>query len=100
MASKQREALVAVKKLFDGRIMFQPAIRACHKQVNEALAEPRLNCEVGTVEEQLERHNKYCNSQPTCKKCLREDAASTCVFCYAKWSQRPYEESEATDGGK
>ena len=41
-----RDALVAVKKLFDGRLMFQQAIRACHEKVNRALAEPPRNCDM------------------------------------------------------
>ena len=40
------KALVAVKKLFDGRLMFQQAIRACHEKVNRALAEPPRNCDM------------------------------------------------------
>ena len=41
-----RDALVAVKKLFDGRLMFQQAIRACHEKVYRALAEPPRNCDM------------------------------------------------------
>ena len=57
----------------------------------EALAAPPRNCDVGTAEEQYNRHDRYCNSQPTCRKCLREYAASTCISCFAKWAQMPYE---------
>ncbi len=35
---KMREALLIVKKLFDGQIMFQNAIREAHKAVNDALS--------------------------------------------------------------
>ena len=65
--------------------------------VNSALSAPQRNCDVFTEEEQYDRHDKYCNSQPTCRKCLREDAASMCISCFAKWAQRPYE-SEAKNG--
>lgn len=54
------------------------------------LAAPPRNCDVGTPEEQYDRHDKYCNLQPTCIKCLRVDAASMCISCFAKWAQRPY----------
>lgn len=37
-ADAMREALVKVKKLFDGRIMWQPEIREAHEAVNAALA--------------------------------------------------------------
>lgn len=44
-AAMMREALLIVKKLFDGRIMFQPAIRKAHKAVDAALAKPPRNCD-------------------------------------------------------
>lgn len=40
-----RDALLKVKKLFDGRIMFLPAIREAHKAINAALSEPPRNCD-------------------------------------------------------
>lgn len=43
------DALVKVKRLFDGRIMFQQAIREAHEAVNAALAAPPRNCDVGTM---------------------------------------------------
>lgn len=43
---KMREALLIVKRLFDGRIMFQPAIRKAHKAVDAALATPARNCDM------------------------------------------------------
>ena len=44
-AAALREALLIVKRLFDGRIMFQPAIRKAHKAVDAALAAPPRNCD-------------------------------------------------------
>jgi hypothetical protein len=49
------KALVAVKKLFDGRIMFQSAIRDCHKQVNAALVEPPRNCDIYGTPTELDK---------------------------------------------
>jgi len=43
-------ALLKVKRLFDGRIMFQQAIREAHEAVNAALAEPPRNCDVLTLD--------------------------------------------------
>ena len=40
-----REAVLKVKKLFDGRIMFQKAVREAHEVVNAALAAPPRNCD-------------------------------------------------------
>lgn len=39
-AAAMREALVIVKRLFDGRLMWQPDIRKAHEAVNAALANP------------------------------------------------------------
>ena len=89
-----REALVKIRDMivgggFDGR---SPAyiVNIC----DAALAEPPRQCDVGTADEQFDRHDKYCNSQPTCRKCLREDAASMCISCFAKWAQMPYTAEE------
>ena len=62
--------------------------------INAALSAPPRNCDVGTAEEQYARHDMYCNTQLTCKRCLREDAASMCVECFVQWSQMPYESEE------
>ena len=52
---KMREALLIVKKLFDGRIMFQPAIRKAHKAVDAALATPARNCDMFTNESEARK---------------------------------------------
>lgn len=44
-AAKMREALLMVKRLFDGRIMFQSDIRKAHKAVDAALAAPPRYCD-------------------------------------------------------
>lgn len=43
-----RDALVMVKRLFDGRLMWQPDISKAHEAVDAALAKPPRNCDVGT----------------------------------------------------
>lgn len=45
-AAAMRAALECVKRLFDGRIMFQPAIRKAHKAVEAALSASPRNCDV------------------------------------------------------
>jgi hypothetical protein len=56
---------------------------------SDALNGTKLNCNVGTAEEQIERHHKtYCceyNSTPTCL--MHNDS---CALCFARWSQTPY----------
>ena len=44
-AAAMREALLIVKRLFDGRLMWQPDIRKAHEAVNAALAAPPRNCD-------------------------------------------------------
>ena len=50
------DALVKVKRLFDGQIMFQPSIREAHKAVNAALAAPPRNCDLYTVGKALRKY--------------------------------------------
>ena len=40
-----RDALLIVKRLFDGRLMWQQDIRKAHEAVNAALAKPPRNCD-------------------------------------------------------
>ena len=44
-AAAMREALMMVKRLFDGRLMWQTDIRKAHEAVNAALAKPPRNCD-------------------------------------------------------
>ena len=89
-SAAMRDALVMVKKLFDGRIMFQNAIREAHKAVNAALAAPPRNCDVGTEKEQNERFLKFCTSIDCKRYCPLFKADS----CELAWAQMPYDEVE------
>lgn len=60
--------------------------------LESALKTHRRNCDVGTAEEQFVRHDRYCASQPTCRKCSEMNGADLCVSCFAKWAQMPYKE--------
>ena len=44
-AAAMREAVMMVKMLFDGRLMWQTDIRKAHEAVNAALAKPPRNCD-------------------------------------------------------
>ena len=50
---------------------------------DSARSAPPRNCDVGTAEEQIERHNAYCLSRNRC------DYA--CHSCFPKWAQMPYD---------
>ena len=53
-----------------------------------ALSAPLRNCDVGTADEQYERHEAYCKKQDM--NCLNDDILN-CRTCFAKWAQMPYE---------
>ena len=65
-----------------------------------ALAAPRLNCEVGTVEEQAQRFNDYCHKQGNSCSVGRSKGACPMfkgykVDCAIVWSQSLYEKGGA-----
>ena len=82
-AAAKRDALVMVKRLFNGRLMWQSDIRKAHEAVNAALAAPPRNCDVGSAEEQYKRHQVWCERK-RCESIL-------CRLCFARWSHMPYD---------
>ena len=97
---KLREALEAVLKciwykksctvLMDGSAY----IENYEKQIREALALPRRNCDVGTPEEQAKRFKSYCKSK-VCKRGVCHCYGYEELFhykCFPIWAQMPYEE--------
>jgi hypothetical protein len=101
--SKMHDALLKVKNLFDGRIMFQPSIRAAHKAVNAALSAPPRNCDVGTSEEQAKRFDDFCDSYmyaanyKSCGTCPLWTSGTIGEHCELKWSQLPYKSKESDE---
>jgi hypothetical protein len=67
--------------------------------VEDALKEPVLNCEVGTVEEQCARWDKHCQSMcERCSECsLHKNYFDLTAKCYAKWVQMPYEKGKTDE---
>lgn len=59
--------------------------------ISRDLAIPLRNCDVGTAEEQYERHEAYCEKQDM--YCLNDDILN-CRMCFTKWAQMPYEDRE------
>lgn len=93
MSSKQRDALSAVYECAkDGVLVIRTS---AFDKVVEALAEPRLNCEVGTAEDQIERWRKFCHKFKKCDECPHmRDGELLSHGCFARWSQMPYEEGD------
>lgn len=101
MSSKLRKAAnclvmeIEHRKILEYLGMFKrDTLRCILKGVKDALDEPVLNCEVGTADEQEERHDEYCvSAMPTCRGVSTRD----CIRCFARWSQMPYEEGESDE---
>lgn len=93
-----REALVMLKRLFDGRLMWQSDIRKAHEAVNAALAAPPRNCDVGTADEQRDRLEAFCgkhfrySADNPCSGCQAYNGdSSPCVY---RFLQMPYDETK------
>jgi hypothetical protein len=91
MSSKLREALSdACYAMFNFlKTQYGCRYEEMAKALDKAkatLAEPLRNCDVGTAEEQMERHYIFCSKN---KKCHPD--SSRCMMCYAKWAQMSYE---------
>ena len=65
-----------------------PAFENIRWCLQEALALPRRNCDVGTAEEQADRMKEYCHDKRYCDECPLLRAKN----CEVEWSQLPYEE--------
>ena len=92
-AATMYEALVRVKCLFDGRLMWQPDIRKAHEAVDAALSAPPRNCDVGTAEGQYARVRAFCKRHKVGLRCV--DCPVNGMLpknCALIWSQMPYEE--------
>ena len=59
--------------------------------VNAALSAPPRNCDVGTVDAQVSRYNKFC-MQRTCRECPFS-VSSELLACGVRWAQTPCEEA-------
>ena len=89
--AKLREALRSIKKINDGR-PHDAAGYEINDIITEALAIPRLQCEVGTPIEQERRFRCFCyahrNLERGCGDCPLLNEVASCKFV---WGQLPYE---------
>lgn len=71
------------------------AMRLCEIILRD-LAIPLRNCDVGTVDEQTKRYEKFCESHPYANGC--GSRCGTCPLnvksCSLAWGQMPYSEGE------
>lgn len=80
--NKLREALEDVVE----QIEMEYGESSTTKIIKEFLSKPIRNCDVGTAEEQMERHYVFCSRNIKC-----HPDSNRCMMCYAKWAQMPYE---------
>ena len=88
-AAKMREALkefVEYSNLVCRMGMFnRDRLVSITKKASDAIAAPPRNCDIGTPDEHLVRHRKWC-WEHDCKH------TDSCKLCVARWAQMPYEE--------
>ena len=63
-------------------------------QARMALAAPPRNCEVGSVEEQVERFREFCDDEKGHREHCRNCRLCNAVDCELAWAQMPYEDDE------
>lgn len=58
-----------------------------------ALSKPARQCDIGTAEEQIDRHNRHCQYLKDTAARYNFDLAicDDCRYCFAKWAQMPFE---------
>lgn len=102
--SKMRDALVEVARLdstLKGRVLKgnKDAINLLHAVcvATSALSSPPRNCDVGTAEEQLERHRReVCDEYENSWEDPRTQCNGNCKACVARWLLAP----AGQEGGK
>ena len=95
-AAAMREALIKVDAAFrlisksawfiDANFSETKEVMEAGNAITAALSAPPRNCDVGTANEQIKRHEKWCNSD----RCIYKN----CGECFAEWSQMTYNEAE------
>ena len=93
-SAAMREALESVRNWCLNRLVnssHQVTVEGLLSVVNAALSAPSRNCDVGTAEEQVERHKRLCESMSHITK---DCWVVGCSKCIAVWAQMPYEEVE------
>ena len=57
----------------------------------ESLKKSLRNCDLGTAEEQAERHKRWCRK----RQIIKDYLGVGCRKCVVEWAQMPYEEGGA-----
>ena len=97
--SAMREALKEIDCLvWDKHRHTKEEVQA-HRLATEALSAPRMNCEVGTAEEQRRRFYGFCYRQSlgSCSGCTFRGKFWNIIGCAIAWAQMPYTEGGADE---
>lgn len=89
MSSKIREALRQIEAYASSHGLWDIEVMA-----KTALAEPVLNCDVGTADEQNERFCRFCFNHRSLEKGCGDCPLLDKSNCEIYWAQMPYEEEE------
>ena len=91
-AAAMREALVRcadiINKFGLAEIVKTPMEVICDIEgiITAALSKPPRQCDVGTVEDQLARFDRFCGVKVHCRECVLRNSCS----CKFAWAQLPY----------
>ena len=98
---KQMSDAICDNDFGDDIVYLVGCMKTCIERLRAAVVAPRLNCEVGTAEEQLERWKRFCveHHEPWKHGVIATGACSCPCFRHNDcnsfaWGQMPYE-SEA-----
>lgn len=80
------EQLKAMPKKMEGYNSEGELVALNTHKLAESLNKSLRNCDVGTANEQIERHEKWCNSD----RCVY----GNCGECFAEWLQMTYKEAK------
>jgi len=72
-------------------------IRKNLSEIDDALALPPRNCDVGGFNEQQKRFNKWCYQHPECEGCIVGEIKKRRDSCELIWAQMKYEAQEGDD---
>ena len=102
--NKLREASEKMSNLFERGVICtsyantaeeMEQIEELYQMAKAALAEPIKNCDVGTVEEQIDRMLEFCGRKGKCTRCEHHKIGTMFRECTLRWAQMPYEEGGA-----
>ena len=77
----------------DANFSVNKAVIEAVNAIEDAIAAPQRNCDVGTTDEQVERFQWFCDTRP-CDGCTLKNKVNETLDCAIHWAQMPYEEGE------